>query len=174
MSLKTVENIAVRPSRWHSGRLIYALAYHFDWFQNSMMTEFFVDGGIADLVFISRAGYLTEIEVKISLADWKADSSKRKWLKERPSVARFFYAVPATLVDSIPSWVPEHAGILAISASLTGGHDIVREVRAAKRQKAQKVRPEALASACYHRYWRLRLNIMRQRLSTQFSQEAQS
>lgn len=97
---------------WHQGRILFALARYFDYLTNRMMTQFFIDGGIADLVFVSRHGYATEVEIKISLADWNADLNKGKWDMERPHVARFFYAIPETLETRIPPWVPRDAGIL--------------------------------------------------------------
>lgn len=118
----------------HSGHMIYALARHFDWFRNRMMTEWYIDGGQADLIFVSKAGYVTEIEVKISRADWKKDASKSKWQRPRPHIARFFYAVPESLLaEGLPDWCPPEAGVLAVSGAN------VREVRAARRFKSQKL-----------------------------------
>jgi len=59
---------------WHQGRMLFALARYFDWSSQRMMSQFAIDGGIADLVFVSRAGYATEVEIKISLADWECRS----------------------------------------------------------------------------------------------------
>ncbi len=137
-------------------RMRFALARYFNWFSCHMMPEWFIDGGIADLLFVSRAGYATEIEIKCSLSDWNADKSKEKWLKERPFVARFFYAVPAELAERPPIWLPEHAGIIAIKPSKLG-YDDVRIVREARRFKAKKLPADEFArmhTACYHRFWR--------------------
>lgn len=153
--------------RWHAGRLIYALAHRFDWRQNQMMTEFAVDGGQADLVFITAAGYLTEIEVKVSLADWRADFAKGKWQKPRPTVARFFYAIPETLAEKIPEGLPEHAGIIVVRSSSQGGPDYTREIKPARRLRAQKVAPEMrrrLVDNCYYRYWQQQMRGLGRRL----------
>jgi hypothetical protein len=47
----------------------------------------------ADLVAVSKSDYLTEIETKISMADWKADMSKSKFEHNQfgELVRRFFY-----------------------------------------------------------------------------------
>lgn len=153
----------------HAGRLIYALAYHFDWRQSQMMTEFSIDGGQADMVFITKSGYLTEIEVKVSASDWRADSAKKKWQKPRPHVARFFYAVPEALLPKQPSDLPEFAGILALREHGIGS---LKEIRPAKRLRAQKV-PESyrktLIENCYWRYWNLQLRLMRNRINSQMA-----
>ena len=146
-------------THWTSGRIRLALAAHLDWQQNRMFPEWPIDGGIADLVFVTRAGYVTEIEIKISIADWKADRWKRKWDTERPHISRFFYAVPDTLVDQIPDNIPSHAGILRVCAGQY--HDSVSEVRAAVRLLARKLTPEAqrkMFESAYYRYWRRELS----------------
>lgn len=129
--------------KWHAGRMILALAKHFDWYQNTMMTEWFVDGGQADLIFVTRAGYLTEIEIKISLSDWNADQTKKKFQLPRPHVSRFFYAVPEPLIDRVPEWVSEEVGLLAVVERPT--YDSVREIRPAKRKKSVPLRGDEIA-----------------------------
>ena len=131
-----------------------ALAQHFNWFQNRMMPEWEIDGGRADLLFVSRAGYATEIEIKVSFSDWQAYRDKEKWKRGRPHIARFFYAVPASLALRLPDWLPEGAGILAIDGLR------VRIVREARRFVAQKLAPaeiRRMEEACYYRFWRAEL-----------------
>lgn len=144
---------------WHSGRVLYALVRHFDWFQNSMMTETFIDGGIADLVVVTKAGYLTEIEIKISLSDWNADRTKDKFKKPRPTISRFFYAIPETLESKVPDWLPAGTGVLVIrSGRDEWASDTVTEIRAAKRTRGQKVDDDWLrlfTRNAYHRFWRM-------------------
>lgn len=140
----------------HSGQIVAGLARHFNWFQNTMMTEWWIDYGQADLLFISRAGYVTEIEIKTSFSDWNADQFKEKWKRPRPHIARFFYAVPLALVDRIPAWIPEERGIISLEASKTRGYPIIRTVREAKRFKAQKISDNEILrmyASCYRRFW---------------------
>lgn len=54
----------------------------------------------ADLVACSKAGYLTEIEIKISFSDWKADPMKAKFRcghRQWDMVKAFWYAAPKKL-----------------------------------------------------------------------------
>lgn len=142
---------------WTSGRIRFALARYFNWRQHVMMSEWTIDGGIADLLFISRSGYATEIEIKISRADWKADRHKQKFDRERPHIARFFYAVPETLADSQPEWTPEYTGLLIVRAAHNSySFDEVTEARAAIRRPAQKMSDREIARvhrSAYFRFW---------------------
>lgn len=73
----------------------------------------------ADLIVLSKTGYLTEVEIKISMADWKADLSKTKWKRTNYQdnlVKRFFYAAPAELaIRYAELQLPEFAGVISIS-----------------------------------------------------------
>lgn len=150
-----------------AGHILYALARHFDWFQNRMMPEWEIDGGQADLLFISRAGYATEIEIKISLSDWNHDRDKKKWNSARPHVARFFYAVPEHLADKIPDWIDPAVGVLAVRVNRYG-YAAVRTVREARRARATKIDQQEflrMYEACYYRFWRAELARRRERFA---------
>jgi hypothetical protein len=75
-----------------------------------------------DLAVVTKAGYLTEVEVKVSLSDWKADKRKAHgfgFLKNQGGMTkRFFYAAPLELAQR---WaevgIPEEAGVLGASES---------------------------------------------------------
>lgn len=100
---------------WHAGRVMFALARHLDPFACRLMTEFEIDGYRADLVMLSKAGYATEFEVKVSRKDWQAPKERLKLAAPRPHVARFFYVVPAPLYEQgVPAHVPRWAGILVV------------------------------------------------------------
>ena len=73
----------------------------------------------ADLMIISKARYATEIEVKTSLADWRADFKKGKH-QEHKFIKYFYYAVPAELVDKAPPEIPEQYGILSVAHGSNG------------------------------------------------------
>lgn len=147
----------------HAGHISTALAWYFNWRQSVMMPQWFIDGGIADLLFISRAGYATEIEIKTSLSDWNADQGKEKWKKPRPHITRFFYAVPESLMDRCPVWINPDFGLIAVSVGKTG-YAKCRVVREARRFKAAKLPADELQRmylACYHRFWRKELALRR-------------
>jgi hypothetical protein len=66
---------------------------------------------------ITRASYATELEVKVSLADWRKDLSKPKWVGMPDWITRFIYVVPKQL--GIPEWVPAHAGVWHVVPAVT-------------------------------------------------------
>ena len=154
---------------WTALRIRYALIRNLDWYRQLLIPEFSLGGGQMDLCQISAAGYCTEYEIKISRADWKADTAKAKWdtdalwawsgqpKSDRSMVSRFFYVVPETLAaKGIPDWVRPEAGVLVVH-DRSPGYDDVRELRPARRLKARKINEQERAAALnafYFRYWR--------------------
>lgn len=107
----------------------------------------------ADLMWVSPGGRVLEVEVKTSLADWRADLDKGKWGRMPRWVARFVYAVPEAL--GMPPWVPEAAGVWRVRGD---GH--VRVARAPHVLGREKVPPAIAArwrDELYVRYWMARL-----------------
>ena len=135
---------------------IFLLGRHFCWGSTQCFPNVHLCGGEMDLAVVSRAGYLWEVEVKLTLADWRADERKGKWLSpSRKYVSRFFYAVPSELVGAAPSFVPPETGLLEIGPSW------VKEIRTAKRRKVSKLtdaQMSRLLDSTYHRYWQERIH----------------
>ncbi len=84
----------------------------------------------ADLLVCSKAGFLTEVEVKISAADWKQDRLKEKWKPnvygERKSgwskLKNFYYAAPLELAERWQEFnIPDFAGVYGIG--MTAGYN---------------------------------------------------
>jgi len=71
----------------------------------------------ADMLIVSKTGYITEIEIKRSYADLKNDFTK-KHDHSSSLITRFYYAVPEKLVDKTKALLVEHnriAGIISYS-----------------------------------------------------------
>lgn len=137
-----------------------ALGQFFNWQINHMYEEVFIDGGQADLIFVSRAQYATEVEIKTSVADWKADSKKKKWAGNRESVKYFYYAVPDYLESKIPAGLPRHAGIVIVHPG-GQGHDHCRVVRPPQPMNGKRIDPKTIEywnSCYYHRFMRKRFS----------------
>ncbi len=64
------------------------------------------NGGRADLVALAQDGAVRIIEVKSSLADFRAD---RKWMAYRDYCDRFYFAIPQ---DLDPALFPRDAGLI--------------------------------------------------------------
>lgn len=71
-----------------------------------------------DLLVLSRAGYLTEVEIKISRSDFMADF-KKKHTHKSDIISAMYYAVPTHLVEYAKKHIPEGRGLIEIR---TGKH----------------------------------------------------
>lgn len=74
--------------------------------------------GRPDIIGVSRARHMTEIEVKRTLSDFKANGSKRcvetrdHYLHHWPR--QFYFAVPEDIVSTVMPILPEWAGLLCV------------------------------------------------------------
>ena len=63
----------------------------------------------ADLVILTKSGYLTEVEIKRSWEDFKADFKKDHEHKDE-HVYYFYYCVPESIKDRVVSFLEERKG----------------------------------------------------------------
>ena len=120
-----------------------------------------------DLLVVSRAGYLTEIEIKVSRANLKADA--KKWHgHESDQIKRLFFALPDYLEHCI-DMVPERAGIILVRPMQqkdidAGWSPRCREIRPAKRNPAATKISDAdrykIARLGALRIWRLKRKLI--------------
>ncbi|WP_019903067.1 MmcB family DNA repair protein [Methylobacterium sp. 77] len=68
------------------------------------------NGRRADVIALCPAGRLTIVEIKSSVADFRAD---KKWPDYRDYCDRFYFAVPDTLPEGL---IPEEAGLIVADA----------------------------------------------------------
>jgi len=91
-----------------------ALSRYLDYRQNLIVPN--VHWGMnmheCDLLMVSKAGYCTEIEIKISRADLKNDG-KKKHGHYCPKIKYLYFAIP-TFLDHCLELVPERAGIILV------------------------------------------------------------
>lgn len=124
----------------------------------------------ADLLVSSKAGFLTEVEIKISAGDWKADLKKDKWARH-PSlmgdgkvahldwekVKYFWYAAPHHLAVRWKEFgIPEEAGVYGMRLWPDGriSHEVLKP--ALRRPGTRRLNDEemkALARLGAIRYW---------------------
>jgi len=119
-----------------------ALSTYFNYRQNLIVPN--VSWGMSlhecDLLIVSKAGYLTEVEIKVTRADLRADA--KKWHGHNSdAIKRLFFALPDYLesIDCI-DMVPERAGIIIIKPkdNVPGEYPYsprCREIRPAQRNK---------------------------------------
>lgn len=72
--------------------------------------------GVPDVLGITCARYLTEIEIKRSLSDFRADGFKRHRIYReayaKSSPKHIYYMVPQKLVERVQPFLPPWAGLL--------------------------------------------------------------
>jgi len=101
----------------------------------------------ADLIAVSPAGWCTEVEIKVSKADLKADAAKHKWSRGLgPMISRFYYAVPDSLEEfALQNILPNHGLIIVRPDTHSTGFPRARVVRRADRiAAARKTNPDEL------------------------------
>lgn len=67
-----------------------------------------------DLLIVSKAGYCTEVEIKISAADLKKDLSKGHKHKSN-KIKYLYFAIPSYLANYV-EFIPVNAGIFVITS----------------------------------------------------------
>lgn len=149
-----------------------ALVRHHGYADRLMLPEAYIDGGAADLLMVTKAGYTTEFEIKVTRQDWLQDREKDKWKwRARPNhvprVNQFYYVVPEALAERPPIWLPDgnEIGIIKV---IDGGEtfDHLEYVRYADRRGARKLSPVELANYTrryYYKFWSRELRRMYQR-----------
>ena len=63
-----------------------------------------------DMLMVTKNYFLREVEIKVSVSDFKADFKKKH--NHEGNIKQFYYAVPYYILDKIKDLVPEQAGIL--------------------------------------------------------------
>lgn len=104
---------------------------------------------------------ITEIEIKLSRADWMKDRSKKKWgddgLHIAKQIGRFYYAVPEHMLHDLPGFVHDNHGLI-VFCHRNGQWNAV-ECRYSKRLGTHKPNSQdrfKLIFSTHHKYWNLR------------------
>lgn len=97
-----------------------------------------------DLCEVSDSGYITEIEIKISRADLKADKDKAVFHTDKHNRIKYlYYAVPNMLASFALQEIPEYAGLISFRAVSECTWDVAEYVRCATEYKDhRKLTPE--------------------------------
>jgi hypothetical protein len=79
-----------------------------------------------DLLIMTPRGYLTEVEIKISISDLKKDKEKLHEHND-PRIKRLFFAIPKYLYEKGKPHIPPNAGILVVDPKRRGGVKVVKQ-----------------------------------------------
>ena len=102
-----------------STQIEIALARHFNYRTNIIVPNVWWGLGLAyecDLVIVSKRGWATEIEIKTSKQDIKADFKKASYAHKSNLMKRFYYAVPEKL--SKYELLPVDCGLISVNNDL--------------------------------------------------------
>lgn len=161
-------------------QMITTLAYWFDIHANQCFWNNHLFPWESDLLVVSKSGYVTEVEVKISREDWMADRHKAKWRPCTPKwakgedihhtkgwkyIKRFFYAVPSDVLEKgVPEFVDSTTGIIEVKTfdRSWGQKRLPLIARPAVNRKAEKLTPQLMTrlyQSMYHRAWDARKRV---------------
>ena len=130
------------------------------------------DWGESDLIQVSGAGYVTEIEIKTSIADLKREWEKRRWeeywVRDWLNRVRYYWiAMPFELCETAREHIPEWVGAGIIGVKLRSNsagwanyrHTIKKVLKPKSNTKARPLTLEERAQIGRLgtlRYWSLR------------------
>ena len=109
-----------KKPKMHAGDIELALAHRYKWRQNLIVPNVYYGlhfNHELDLMIVTSAGWATEIEIKVSVADLKAD--KKKTHDHYSNRIKYLYfAVPEELQAPALELIPERAGLFIIRPDL--------------------------------------------------------
>ena len=167
-----------RPVQWTARAVQYAIAVQLDFFKYCIVPNIRLGGNDdMDMAILSPSRLLWEVEIKVTMSDWKRDLEKTKWSMPIGDCtpARFYYAVPWKLVPendvggrALPDWLPTQAGVIAIGNSRStktiadGTQEVVDKPTAAilrtAKPRHRKPLPDKYVDEMYRklsiRYWK--------------------
>ena len=104
----------------HAGGIELALAYRYKWRQNLIVPNVYYGLDFRyelDLMIVTPAGWATEVEIKISLSDLKADQ-KKTHNHHSNRIKYLYFAVPEKLQAQALELIPERAGLFIVRPDL--------------------------------------------------------
>jgi len=105
-----------------------------------------------DVLGVTVQRYLIEIEVKVSVSDFRRDIDKAKWkCPGRLCPRQFYYIVPPDISDKVLKiWPDEDRGLLTLDRTRSGGLHDVYAVKKAKAAAAKTLSTEQLVRLVKH------------------------
>nr|DAT75679.1 MAG TPA: DNA repair protein MmcB-like protein [Caudoviricetes sp.] len=115
-----------------------------------------------DMLIVTKNHYLTEVEIKISLSDLKADFKKEHQHKDE-NIKNFYYAFPEEMKEKALELIPKDCGILiAVKKECGIPYRKIECYRKPKINKEAKPVNDIVLSKIYRlgylRYWNYRMS----------------
>ena len=114
------------------------------------------------MLIVTKNRYLTEVEIKISLSDLKADFKKKHQHKDE-NIKNFYYAFPAEMKEKALELIPKDCGVLiAVKKECGISYRKIECYRKPKINKEAKPVNDIVLSKIYRlgylRYWNCRMS----------------
>lgn len=123
-----------------------------------------------DLLVCTKAGYLWEVEIKVSKADLKKDAEKRHEHRHH-NIKHLYFAIPTYLVDCIEH-IPARAGIITVAPAGEKQWGRVKQLRAPETNRAATPIDHnaryTLARLGAMRIWGLKDNLLKAKATASF------
>ncbi len=108
----------------------------------------------SDIIVISKANYITEYEIKVSVSDYKRDNTKKKhyYLAHGYGPNRFMYALPVDLkykIQDIP--IPDHAGLCLVYKNKI---EIIKRAPLLHKTKANDTQMKKIYKSNHRKAWK--------------------
>ncbi|WP_405357364.1 MmcB family DNA repair protein [Fusobacterium polymorphum] len=132
------------------------------WFDNKTMLWKEIVNHECDMLIVTKNYYLTEVEIKISLSDLKADFKKKHQHKDE-NIKNFYYAFPEEMKEKALKLIPKECGILiAVEKECGIPYRKIECYRKPKINKEAKPINDIVLSKIYRlgylRYWNYRIS----------------
>ena len=132
------------------------------WFDNKTMLWKEIVNHECDMLIVTKNYYLTEVEIKISLSDLKADFKKKHQHKDK-NIKNFYYAFPEEMKEKALKLIPKECGILiAVEKECGIPYRKIECYRKPKINKEAKPINDIVLSKIYRlgylRYWNYRMS----------------
>lgn len=100
----------------HAGHIEVAVAKLFGYRQNLIVPNISWGWDLrheADMIIVNDSNRVTEVEIKISLSDLKADFKKKNGHISK-KIGRLYYAIPLEMLDKSLELIPKECGIITV------------------------------------------------------------
>jgi len=129
--------------------------------KNIIIPNCFIEWGTAtdhecDILIIKPSGYAIEVEIKMSVSDFKADM-KKKHSHINEKLRQLYYAMPENVFDACKHDIPDYAGVLILYNY--DNFERVKELKYAPKKEARKLTIEEqnkLMRTGIMKYWNLK------------------
>ena len=154
------------PHKYNAAEIELAVANYFDYRQNLIVPNVADGMGLheCDMLVVTPSGYATEIEIKISVSDLKADAKKSHG-HSSDMIKLLYFAIPKYMAQNIEH-IPSQAGVMIITRRLSYHWDYMADKKICDGEKDYCEIIRASHANKYAKKWTAADRLALMRLST--------